>query len=116
MAKVDLDTGKVQMLKDDNKPVPEGSGLQPVDKLPETVRAAAQREGWSVGCVIGDRVYGQVQKQAEPLRFDSVIVTSIQAIDLKSGKLLWRGGSKRNGTCRRRRRRAGNVNSLIPRS
>jgi hypothetical protein len=87
IAKVNLESGKVELLKDDGKPMPDG--FVPVDKLPKEAQEVAQREGWPLGCVIGQRAYGLAQKEGKPARFGSVQVHVIQAVDLMTGELLW---------------------------
>jgi hypothetical protein len=87
IVKVNLASGKVEMLKDDGKPMLED--FIPVDKLPKEAQEVAQRDGWPCGCVIGQRAYGLAQKEGKPVQFGSVVVSYLQAVDLMTGKLLW---------------------------
>jgi hypothetical protein len=87
IAKVNLTSGKVEMLKDDGKPL--SDHFVPIDQLPKEAHEVAQREGWPFGCVIGQRAYGLAQKEGKPVQFGSVVVAYLQAVDLMTGKLLW---------------------------
>src|SRR5262249_7337333 len=91
IVQVNLDTGKIEMKQDDKLERPTSSGLQPLDKLPKDVQEVAKREKWQLGVVIGPRAYGKVEKaaQVKPGVFGGVQNFLVQAVDLKSGKLLW---------------------------
>jgi outer membrane protein assembly factor BamB len=89
IATVNLETGKVEMKQDDKLERPSGSGLEPVAKLPKEVQEVARRENWQFGVVVGPRAYGQVQKAGGKVAFGAVQNVLVQAVDLKTGKLLW---------------------------
>lgn len=90
IARVHLDSGKVEQLPDDvSFPV---DGPTAVDALPKEVQELARRERWQLGVVVGGRGYGQVQ-ESRPDPSGSPSSTSvyfIQAIDLETGVVLWK--------------------------
>jgi hypothetical protein len=90
IAKVTLESGKVEMLPADDKKETKSPYVE-VAKLPKEVQEVARREQWQIGTVIGPRAYGKVQKAAlgKPGAFGGMQTSLVQAVDLKTGKLLW---------------------------
>ncbi len=90
VARIDLDTGQVELLADDETRATTEE-RKAVDQLPATVREVADRERWRYGCVIGERVYGVAH---DPLfknsNTDNAWIEVVQAVDLATGKLLWK--------------------------
>lgn len=91
--RVDVETGKIETKLNDKMATP-GTGLTDVAKLPKEVQEVAQKEMWQAGIVVGPRAYGLVVKnkgKANPGGgiFGGLQVHSVQAVDAKTGKVLW---------------------------
>ncbi len=90
VAWIDLDSGEVEMLPDDETPAPTEE-RRAVSQLPASVQEVAKREHWQNGCVIGERVYGVVIKAtASNDELSSSQVEILQVVDIATGQLLWK--------------------------
>lgn len=89
-ARINPETGKLELNVEDKMAPPSGAGYTEVAKLPKEVQEVAKREMWQLGTVVGSRAYGQVQKsKGNPGAFGGVQIYLVQAVDLKTGKLIW---------------------------
>jgi len=89
IARVSLDTGKVETRADEKKEFPVVGWVADLEKLPKEVRDIARRDGWQRASIVGPRAYGDIQKsKGKPMPFGTQLL-SIQAVELKTGKVLW---------------------------
>ena len=89
IARIHVESGKVEALPGAERREMT-SGFSEAAKLPQAVQAVAQREMWQGGAVVGPRAFGQIQKSKRtPGAFGDVLISVIQAVDLKTGKILW---------------------------
>jgi hypothetical protein len=87
VARIHLNTGKVEMKRDDKMEAPTGTGLAEIQKLPKNIQEVAQRERWQAGVVVGQRAYGAVRRPAS--RLFGRVKEFVQAVEIKTGKRLW---------------------------
>ena len=87
LAVVDPRSGSVTMRSlpaEDVVPAPDWE--TPVNELPQPVKELARREGWAQARLVGARAYGRA-RQFEP---GGRVLHVIQAVDLSTGRLLWK--------------------------
>ncbi len=90
VTRIDLDSGQVELLADDETRATIEE-RKTVDQLPATVHEVAKSERWKYGCVIGERVYGVAHDPlAKHGNTDTSWIEVVQAVDLATGKLLWK--------------------------
>lgn len=89
-ATVNVETGKTNQKMDAKTQAVAAVGFGDVEKLPKEVQEVAKREGWQAGKIVGPRAFGVVQKsQGRAGGFGMLQVFLVQAVDLKTGRLLW---------------------------
>jgi hypothetical protein len=88
-ATINLESGKVEAKLHDKIVLPSGPALTDVAKLPKEVQDVAKREMWQIGIVVGPRAYGLMVKNKRPAAFGGAQSSLVQAVDAKTGKVLW---------------------------